>query len=93
MLMETGENGMGNGSEAGAGGVAGLARLDVSPTSVSASVSSSMSQKDDAPSPAFPSLPSRTANAWPLLYSLTEGVMEVDLVRKVKFEMLRRCDC
>jgi len=91
MLMETGENGMGSGREAGAGGVAGLATLEESPMSVSASVSSSMSQNEEGPSLA--PLPSSAARAWTLLDILTEGVMDVDLVRNVRLEMLRRCAC
>jgi len=93
MLTETGENGMGSGRETGAGGVAGLARLDESPARVSTSTSSSISQNEDGPSLRCPPLPSRAAKAWTLLTSLTEGVMKVDAVRGVRLDALRRCVC
>jgi len=94
MLMDTGENGMGSGSMVGAGGVAGLARLDVSPgsvsTSTSTSASSSISQNEDGTSLLCAPLPSRAASVWFRLSSLTEGLTVVDVVREVRLEMLRR---
>jgi len=93
-LTEMGENGMGSGRETGAGGVAGLARLDESPrVSTSTSTSSSMSQNEDGPSLLCPPLPSRAAKALTLLTLLTGGVMEVDAVREVRLDTLRRCVC
>lgn len=94
-LIETGCKGVGSGRVAGAGGVAGLAMLlDASPVTVSGSVSSSISQNEDASGLRRVflglALPSSAAKAWTRLDNLTDGLMAVDVVNEVRLERLRR---